>query len=223
MHFLKELLTLNESAEAPIEVVDVIKNFPNKYKSALQSLWGKEKLEFKGLSFFANGGFYDQLNDVVNKFVDSSKYHGIEVEIDPAAELDGKSFAVSYEDKTNPVKVGQESYVGFCPSKNVLLVGYDTSLDEELFNEEWDKQWDRTFGRKNHFDHENNEHNMFYDSFWREFIKVGACMVFEVDVSNGKVKVLRQADLPNFLVSFYNTGYKELHKAYPDLIDLRLD
>lgn len=223
MDFLKQLLCLTENIDTPIEVADVIRNFPSRYKSALKSLWGKERLVFNGLSFFADNGIYDQLDDAVSKFAKSSRYHGIDIELETHDELDGKTIELSYADDSDPTDAGQEVYLGFSPSKNILLVGYDTGLSEELFNEEWDKQWVKTFGRRTEFDIDNSEHHAFYDSVWKKFSDMSAHMVFEVTVKNGKVQVIQQADSGNFTTLFYSAGLKALKQRYSDLVDLRLD
>lgn len=223
MDFLKQLLCLTENVDTPIEVADVIRNFPSRYKAALKSLWGKDRLVFNGLSFFADNGIYDQLDDAVSKFAKSSRYHGIDVELETHYELDGKTIELSYMDDSDPADLGQEVYVGFSPNRNILLVGYDAGLSEDLFNEEWDKQWVKTFGRRVEFDNDNSEHSALYNDIWKQFSDMNVHVVFEVTVKNGKVQVIQQADSDNLTTRFYSAGLKSLKSRYSDLVDLRLD
>lgn len=221
---IKELVQLMEDVTGPLDVADLVANFPNRYKKAISDQWGKDRLSFKGLSFFANDGIYDQLNTAVSKFAGTRMFDGIQVEMESVSEYKGKTITLDYADREDPTQYGQECYMGFSPKANKLLVAYDTSLREDEFNEQFDDAWKSTFGRRDEFDSENSEHAAVYDDLWDKFKDARVYVVFEVDVSGKSVKIVRQVDLPfDLKKGFYSHGRSLLKQEYPDIIDLRLD
>ncbi len=221
---IKELVQLTEDVNSPLELTDLITNFPNKYKKAIADQWGKNRLSFKGLSFFGDNGIYDQLDRAVAKFAEANKFDGIEVEMESVAEYDGKTISIEYSDTSDPTKYGQECYMGYSPKKDVLISAYDTSLQEDAFNETFDDAWKSTFGRKEEFDFDNEEHEKVYNDLWDKFKNARVYVVFEVNVVGKTVKITKQVDLPYRLdKGFYSHGISLVKLQYPDIIDLRLD
>ena len=221
---IKELTRLTESATDPLELTDLIANFPNKYKKVVSEQWGKNRLSLNGLSFFADGGIYDQLDAAVSKFVLTRKFDGIQIGMESVTEYQDKTISLDYADRGDPTKYGQECYMGFSPKIGKLLVAYDTSLQEDVFNEQFDDEWKSTFGKKEEFDLGNSGHGGIYNDLWDIFKDARVYVVFEVVVSGKSVKISRQVHLPvNLKKGFYRHGHSLLKQEYPDIIDLRLD
>lgn len=223
MKFLKELAQIKEAAEQqPVDVIDIVKNFPNKHKEALRALWGKDRLMFKGVSIFGNGGIYDQLDNVIDTAFENGDIMGVAIEME-GDDYQGRSVYMEYTDQSNPTDAGQEVYMGYSPSAGTLFVAYDTSLDEEQFNDEWDRMWARTFGAKNYYDHDDEQQYAVFNSIWKQWRDARPFQVFELDVTNGKLDFVREVDVNNSLVGFYSNGFNQLKAKVADLIDLRLD
>lgn len=222
---IKELSQiLTEAAEKPINVSDLVVNFPNNFKKVLNDQWGKHRLAFKGLSFFGDDGVYDQLNQVVSKFSRGRDFDGIQIELESVKEYEDQTVKVEYTDKSDPTEYGQEVYLGFSPKQDVLIVAFDTSLQEDLFNENFDEAWESTFGRNEEFSFDNEEHEAVYNDLWDQYTKAHVYLVFELDVVGKKLKVTKQVDLPYRLdKGFYSHGRSLVKQEYPDIIDLRLD
>ena len=219
MKLIRELARISEAEEQKdVDVVDIVKNFPSNHKKAIKILWGQERLTFNGLSFFGKGGIYDQLPKAVSQFCNSRSYSGIGVYVDFGEYADNEIY-VDYADTTDPEKVGQEVYMGYNPTSGELIVGYDTSLDEEVFNEEFEKQWKKTYNTPH--DYDDPKQAKAYNVGWKEWQELRPYVAFSLTVENNVVKV--KDEEAQDTDSFYSGGLHDLRNSMRSLINLRLD
>lgn len=211
-------LALLESADAaPIEVADVIKNFPSQHKKALQKLWGGPRLVYHGMKFFDE--IYDQIDDVLTKAMET-------VEVDISIPLDErfvhainpKSQWLDFEYSCR-VDDMQEVYMGYDPKSDSLYVGIDGWINEEDFNEEWDKQFKRTM--REDFEHDEPAHNKLFADAYKKYQKLGfQGVLFKL---NKRGRSFKASEVMSNDKGFYQGTYKSPDFKELGLVDLRLD
>jgi hypothetical protein len=137
-NILSELLTLREAEEAkanaPAELKDIVKAFPNNAAKAVQAMLDKGRALFMGKDISLGGDWYD---DLANKAEEVMKN---KVRINFSLDVDHRTaHAISddYDDEPLVLEVkiadGQECYCGYSPATNKLYFGFDawTDLEEE--------------------------------------------------------------------------------------------
>ena len=212
MHLLEA-----EEATGPVEVADIVKNFPSQHKKALSKLWGGPRLVYHGMPFFDE--IYDKLDAIIEK---AQKRVEIEMEIDLDENLvdaivkDAGWDTFEYMAK---VEDSQEVYMGYSPKEDCLYVGIDAWLDEEEFNEAWDKQFKRNLHQE--FEYEEPAHEKLFSSTHKKYQKLGfQGVLFKMTMSGKNFKASEVMSNGNgFYQGIYRTGgFKSL-----GLVDLRLD
>lgn len=211
---IQELMTLKEDQDGPVELTDLIANFPNNYKKAIRKLWGTPRLKLHGRSFFGDGGIYDKLDALAKKAVKADD--GVEVEIFTNAEYEGGRIELGYNDKID-IAQSQEVYMGYDPKTDRLFSGWDSSLSEEEFNEQFDDEWKSTFDEE--FDYDNTEHRRVYKEAFDRWSEMHPYFVIEIDARTLKVIEVTHTGTEGF----YKRGLAMLKRQIPSMIDLRLD
>jgi len=220
-----------EGAEqsAPAELKDIVAGFPTKAKQAISALWGKDRLEYRGMKFFDKGELgaaYDKANEAVEKFIKDDKFM-VDISIPvsdqshvEAIDADSGFDAFEYEAE---VADSQEVYLGYKKDEDKLYLGVDAWLEEESFNENWDKEFKRQFGTR--FEYDEDSHQMLFNDIWKQYSKMGFIgILFELTWNAGQdefhvedVQVSEPGK--GFYQGIYNTStFKGLN-----LIDMRLD
>ena len=219
-----------EDAEqaAPAELKDIVAGFPTKAKQAIRALWGKDRLEYRGMKFFSGGEFgkaYDKANDAIEAFVkagfkievsipvkDSSRVEAI----DPDSGFDAFEYEAEVADS-------QEVYLGYKKDEDKLYLGVDAWLEEESFNENWDKEFKRQFGTR--FEYDEDSHQMLFNDIWSQYSKMGFIGVLFELTWNASQDEFHVEDVQvsepgkGFYQGIYNTStFKSLN-----LVDMRLD
>lgn len=218
MSLLKELFALSEAeviGDNHVELADLIKNFPSQHKKAIEKLWGGPRLVWHNIPFFGSGDqdIYDLIRDAVKSYDNEDM---IEVEFNDI-DFGDDTISLRYSDPSNPEKVGQECYLGYDAQEDCLYVGYDTSLDEEIFNQDWDEEFKKATGEE--FEYDEPEHREAFEKAWEQYKKMRPWVMFKLE--------LESAD--NFSVTVEHSGlggfYPEGHQRAKSmgLIDLRLD
>ena len=220
MSLLKQLL-LNEVKEVafargtePVDLQDIVKNFPITAKKAARQLWGQERFTYKGLPFIeGENSIYSQLDSKISAFCNSRQYSGVSVTIDlRSIYLD----AIEYEDNSDLRQYGQECYLAYSPSNDKLYVAYDSSLNEDIFIDEFN-----SLMKEAGYKEDTEDYDTAYDKAWKAFSKLRPYVVLEMVVIGKVLKI--QSVVDDGLDGFYNNGRNRLKAEYTDLIELRLD
>lgn len=180
-----------------VELKDLVKNFPNTYKKAVVTLAKSGRLTYGGEPVFDKGGEYgpalDQAIASADELLeDEHTTTDLNIEMDGSvADIDdGGTFTADY-----PLGENQETFVGYSVSDNLLIIGYDVWLDEEIFNQDWDKEFERAFGMD--FDHDDPDHAKIFDHAWKEF-KTNSFMGAAVSVNARGSASLEQVAVGGF-------------------------
>jgi hypothetical protein len=223
-NILSELLTLREAEEAkanaPAELKDIVKAFPNNAAKAVQAMLDKGRALFMGKDISLGGDWYD---DLANKAEEVMKN---KVRINFSLDVDHRTaHAISddYDDEPLVLEVkiadGQECYCGYSPATNKLYFGFDawTELEEE-YNEQFDMWFKYLFGVD--FDYDNKAHADFADAMHKQLIELTAAAAL-IEMPSGRVEIT--SDETERDGSFYTSIYKSSLFRNLKLIDLRLD
>lgn len=209
---------LLESEEAgPVEVADIIRNFPSQHKKALQKLWGGPRLVYHGMPFF------DEIYDKIGPVLEAAQKR-VEVElsiqlderlvqaINPKADWDEFEFSSKVAD-------GQEVYMGYDLKADSLYVGIDAWIDEEDFNSEWDKQFKRNM--KEEFESDEPSHQKLFNAVHKQYQKLGfQGVLFKLNKVGRSFKAV---EVMTNEKGFYQGTYKSGEFKSLGLVDLRLD
>jgi hypothetical protein len=216
MHLLEESLA-NTKETGPLEVADIVKNFPNRHKKFLSKIWGGPRLVYHGMPFFDE--IYDKLDAVIEK---AQKRVEIEIEIPLEEKLvDAISKDMGWDDFEYIAKVddSQEVYMGYSPKEDCLYVGIDAWLDEEEFNEAWDKQFKRNMHQE--FEYDEPSHSKLFSDAFKKYQKLGfQGVLFKLTLSGKNFKATEVMSNGN---GFYQGTYKSGEFKSLGLVDLRLD
>lgn len=216
---LNELFLKEDVAESK-DLAALVAAFPNNAAKAVQTMWSKNRLTFKGKNF---GDVYHAAAEAAEK---KSKDCISETEFDIETPNERSSTTFTSELKIEDV---QESYGGFDPKQpNCLFIGFDAwANDEEDLNEQFYKWFKRNEGKT--FDDEIEEHEKCYNAMWKVWSKShGACaLLFKVTFNDsGNVikatKVLDDSDTGKS-GTFYQTIYKSAAFKELGLVNVRLD
>lgn len=232
MQLLKELLSLQESPDVPIELKDIINAFPRQHGKAISKLWGTRRLVWHGMRFFDHktlGEAYTKSEEAVEEYMDRE-----DLNVELSFQLDASKIVVDNdEDDDAPghadVEVTQtldyhdmqECYLGYSPKKDKLYIGFDAySSDENAFTEAFEKAFEEATGL--HFDDSNEEHQEVYTDVWHEYSESGAYgVIFEITDFHGVFDAEpAMAVMPG---GFYRGTYAKFKRTHPDVVDLRLD
>ena len=207
---LTEMKTILEN-ETPVEIHDLVKNFPNTHKKALEKLWGGKRLVFKGKTLFDHGDFGPAYRGAI-KAAEKMQKRGLEL-----------NFHFRGADASTDVEISemQEVYLGYDEAQDKLFIGFDAWLDDEAIEKVFDDLYQEAEGEE--FDVDSNEPK-FVDA-WREFKnKEGSGfwgLLFELESSDGANFTADPVhdEAGGFYRGIYRTpSFKQLK-----LIDLRLD
>lgn len=229
MKLIQELHNLYEAEVVGVnhvELADLVKHFPNNHKRAIEKLWGGERLTWNGIPFHGDGSesiYGGELDKAINKWSsDGGELHVSLSDIDyhPEEGGDPQFIEVSYDQPINPIKDGQEVYMGFDPQSGDLYVGFDVWTDEEIFNEEWDKAFKNETGEE--FDYDEPAHAKAFSAAHKEMTSGGMWMLFKLEHSGDGVvaDVVEDGD-GTFYSSNSRSGRAQVKSM--GLIDLRLD
>lgn len=209
----------------PVEVKDIVTNFPTKATKAIHALWGKDRLEYHGMKFF-DGKEFGEAYDAIHNAVDEHLDEGFEVQetisldsdlvdaIDKKAHWDEFEFDMKIEKSEQ-----QEVYIGYNPKNDHLVYGADAWLNEEEFNEEWDKAFKDNFGID--FDFDEETHHKLFMSVHEQYKKLGFVgILFELALHGKEFRVVNSDYYSN---GFYQGLYKTQHFKSRGLVDIRLD
>lgn len=222
MKLLTELHNLHE-AELPdavnkIELADLVKHFPNNYKKAIAKLWGGPRLCWHDIPFFGPND-----DDITAKAADAVKAWGKDgtITIDLSSvtgEIDGEDVdvEVNYDEPINPEEDGQEVYMGYDLTKDVLYAGYDVWHNEEYFNDEWDKAFKEATGED--FQIDNKEHYKLFEAAHKEFKDIKSWMLFELKLEGEEFTASVSSSGEG---NFYPNGHTEA--VDKGIMDLRVD
>lgn len=229
MKFLQELTGLYEAEVAGVnhvDIADLIKHFPNNHKKAIEKLWGGERLTWNGIPFHGEGSdsiYGDKLDAAMKEWSSQGGEMHVElsgIDYHPAEGGDPEFIEVSYDQPANPVKDGQEVYMGYDPKSGDLYVGYDMWADEEIFNEEWDTAFKTATGEN--FEYDEPSHQKAFNEAHKEFANGGSWMLFKIDFNDGELNVDTEDEGDG---TFYGSGGRSGRSVSKQmgLIDLRLD
>lgn len=226
MKLLQELHNLHEGAvpgENHVELANLVKHFPSNYKKAIEKLWGGPRLTYHGIPFFGDSDsiYGDLLDKALKNWADDGGELHIELSNVEYAPEDGDpvDIEVSYDQPIDPMKDGQEVYMGYDANEDCLYVGLDVSASEEFFNDEWDKAFKEATGED--FDYDNKEHQKAFTAARQEMMKHGHWMLFKLTENGGEFSAELADD---GLGTFYHgdpNGYGIAKNM--GFIDLRLD
>ena len=234
MQLLKELLSLQESPDVPVELKDIIKAFPQNHGKAIAKLWGTRRLVWHGMRFFDHdelGEAYKKAEDAVEEYMAAE-----DVKVDLSLELDAAKLVYDNEEDSDApghatieweAEVDfndcQEVYLGYDPKKDKLYIGFDAwgnSDAEEAFNDAFEDAFEEATGTK--FDDDNEEHQELHQEIWDQYVKMGFFgLIFEITDMHGDFSA-EEAMAP-MNGGFYRGTYKTFKRNHPNVIDLRLD
>lgn len=213
-------LKIFEAAEAapagPIELKDLIKYFPSTYAKAIQKMWGKDRLVYKGMKFFDNGSLgeaYDKANDAVEQ---AMKDEGFTAPVSLAIP-DGEDLSMTHFEYEAHVDDSQEVYLGYASESDKLYLGVDAWLNENDFNEEWDKQFKKETGQT--YNEDNEDHSALFHDAWKKYSNMGGYgILFELDddLTSAEPVIMSQG-------GFYRGVRADPQFKRYGLVDVRLD
>lgn len=198
-------------ADGPIEIGDIVHNFPRTHKAALQKLWGGRRLVYKGKTLFDGDGLGTAYRGAM-KAAEKVKTRGI---VTP----------LRYESQEEEIEVEigdmQEVYLGYSEAEDKLYIGYDVWLEDESLEKAFDKLYLAETGEE--FDPDSDDPK--FEKAWREFKKEDGNtfwgMLFELESSDGATFT---ADcIQEEAGGFYKGIFKNPQFKGLKLVDLRLD
>lgn len=198
-------------SDAPVEIHDLVKNFPTTHKKALQKLWGGKRLVYKGKTLFDHDDHGPAYRGAI-KAAEKAKKRGLSLSF---------RFRDAETEKEVDISEMQEVYLGYDESQDKLYIGFDAWLDDQAIEEVFDDLYRESEGEE--FDVDSNEPK-FVDA-WREFKKLEGKglwgLLFELDSTDGEHFT---ADLVHDEADgFYRGIYRSQVFKSMKLIDLRLD
>lgn len=232
MQLLKELLSLQESPDVPIELKDIVNAFPRQHGKAISKLWGTRRLVWHGMRFFDHktlGEAYTKSEEAVEEYMDredlnvelSFQLDASKIVVDNDEDDDAPGYADVEISHTLEYKDMQECYLGYSPKKDKLYIGFDAwGGNDEEFNEAFEKAFEEATGL--HFDDSNEEHQEVYTDVWHEYGESGAYgVIFEITDVHGEFDAEpAMAVMPG---GFYRGVYTKFKRTHSDVVDLRLD
>lgn len=222
---LKEIVVLEAATPeptgtGPLELRALAQYYakrPDELKKKLAQHWGKERLVYHGMKFFAGndmGEAYQKADDAVEAWTkDDTNTVQMNFEADSGSKLD---FDFEYEAHIDDV---QEVYLGYQPHEDALYLGVDAWLSEDDFNEAWDKEFERANDIE--FDHEDEEHAKVFDNVWKQYTSMhGYGILFKLHVAGEKFEANPVEEAQG---GFYGGIYRSQALKRHSLIDIRLD
>lgn len=217
MKLLSELLSLSPLSEAektPIEISDVVKNFPNKKRDAVIKLFDAGRLTWGGKNIV---DMYADFSDAAEAFIKENIKGEVDVRVDGP---DGDStIEVNFEAEIIDL---QECYMGYNLEHDRLVIGFDAWLNsDDEFNQAFDEAFKEATGEEHDMD--NEEHQAIYNEAWREYNDnkmgfVGVVVFIEHDGEGFEVVDSEMAPMTN---GFYRGAYKIVRRMVD--VDIRLD
>lgn len=206
MKILQELMSLREAAGAPIEIADVVKNFPNKKREAVIALLDKGRLHWHGKEIMQE--WYPELEEAVGAFVEDGDGYSFESSLDVP---DGEDvLEVEWENKLGKRDM-QEVYLAYDALNDEMIIGYDVWTMEDDFNEGFDKAWAE--------DGSGDDEDGVFAEAWELYKAQGGFygMTFRVK-PDGSV----EEDIPPIAGGFYKSVRKMIDKN-ENVVEIRLD
>jgi hypothetical protein len=195
----------------PVEIGDLVKNFPNTHTKALKQLWGGKRLVYKGKTLFDHDDFGPAYRGAI-KAAEKVKRSGLSLNF---------SFRSAETESDVEITDMQEVYLGYDEKQDKLYIGFDAWLDDDVIETVFDKLYREAEDEE--FDTDSNDPK--YENAWREFKRTSGAtfwgILFELtstDGENFKAEVVHNE--PN---GFYKGIYRSRVFKTMKLIDLRLD
>lgn len=213
---LKLLEAADQAPPGPIELKDLIEYFPGNYAKAIQKMWGKDRLEYNGMKFFAKGALgeaYAKANGAVKAVMKEGDFTVPVLLAMPNGEALGM---IEFEYDAH-IDDSQEVYLGYSPENDQLYLGVDAWLSENDFNEEWDKQFKKN--TRVAYDEEDEEHSALFHDAWKKYTNMhGYGVLFELskDLERAEPVIESQG-------GFYSGVRKTPQFKQLGLTDIRLD
>lgn len=223
-NILSELLTLREAEEAkanaPAELKDIVKAFPNNAAKAVQAMLDKGRALFMGKDISLGGDWYNDLADKAEEVMKDKVVIDVSFEVDHRT---AQAISDDYDDQPLSIGVkiddGQECYCGYSPATNKLYFGFDAWTDlEEEYNNEFDSWFETVFGVQ--FDYDDKAHADFADAMHKQLINMAGAAAL-IEMPSERVEIT--SDEAEHEGMFYTSIYKSHLFRNLKLIDLRLD
>lgn len=216
MQLIQELLKLTEKVvdkDTPIELKDLVANFPSMHGKAISKLWGGKRLTYKGQPFF-NGRETATVYDGAIKAAEKAMKN-LEVVL-TVFHSNGKSI-VDQEYTFTGVDESQECYLGYDPKADKLYIGFDCWMSDEQYEKP--------------FNDESSKPDLEAAGPWKKFSELNSRMygvLFELTSTDGKtfkadcVETGRKVKNNKTIGGFYPGVYENIGQ-HVKLVDLRLD
>lgn len=178
-----KIFEAEQAPAGPIELKDLIEYFPGNYAKAIQKMWGKDRLVYKGMKFFDKGGLgevYDKALEAIDEWYrDEDNKVNVYLPIP-----DGDNLGMTEFEYEASVESLQEVYVGYRPEGDRLYIGVDAWLDENDFNDEWDRKFKSETGKE--YNEEYEDHSALFHDAWKKYTNMrGYGILFHVTFSSG--------------------------------------
>jgi hypothetical protein len=224
MTILKELLSLIEAPQVPIELKDVIEFFPENHGKALSKLWGGHNLVWHRMKFFDGdklGPAYTKALKAAEDFINAD-YDTIVDDTYLTMGKAGKNFSTPIYFSERKNSFNREVYLGYDPVRDKLIIGFDADVNEEHFLTTFMEEFADLTGEE--FDHELPAHKKVLDSSLKEYKQNGYDkwgLTIEVSDHDGSFSAEEGLDpMPG---GFYKGAFKMLKRQNTHIVDLRLD
>lgn len=209
----------------PVEVKDIVTNFPTKAAKAIRALWGKDRLEYHGMKFFDGKEFGEAYEGIISAVEEHIKegfeiHETIQLDEDLVDAIDKKSRWDEFElDMKLEEGDYQEVYLGYNPKNDHLAYGIDAWMNEDEFNTAWDKAFKDNFGIN--FEYDEPTHEALFSSAHKQFKKLSFVgVLFDLALHGKEFRVI---DSDQSADGFYQGLYGKQHFKSRGLVDIRLD
>lgn len=219
---IKELLQINEENQeapsGPIELKDVAKYFPKNAQKAVNKMIETDRLVYDGANVM------DNVYDAVHKIAKREMNRDLKgtVMINYSKEFKGKDDSVvefDIDEVEVEISDTQDVYLGYNLKNDTFIMGFDAWLDEDDFWKEVERE-----AEDQGVDTGTEEWDAAASELWKKIQNEKSLHVrVDVKITNGRPDV-KDVDVGQGLwYSGKHSGYGEVKKQYPDLLDIRLD
>lgn len=219
---IKELLQINEEKQeapsGPIELKDIAKYFPKNAQKAVNKMIETDRLVYDGKNIM------DDLYSIIEKAAKKSIDRDLEADVSVhfSDEWEGEDDSVvefDIDEVSVQISDTQEVYLGYYPKGDFFVMGFDAWMNEEDF---WQKV--ESEAEKQGVDVDSDQWQTAANKLWKKVRDdQGMHVRVEVEVTNGKAKVRNTDSGGGVWYGSKYSGYGEVKKQYPDLLDIRLD
>lgn len=196
-------------SDDPVEIKDVVENFPSQYRKAIKAFQNNGRLRFGGDQVWTADGEYGQaINDAIKVATRLLKNEPIDVEVD--FNVGGTELSTSGDPSFTfdaDVEEVREVWMGYDVKSDQLLIGFDVWIGDNEFNDEWDEKFEQAF--EEDFDMDNEEHEKVFNRAWKEFSNNQMFYGAIVSVNTGMHADMETPEMPG---GFYRGPFKVLKK-----------